>query len=237
MNVASKFSPARMTAVVATIALFAVTSTAGAFTLRSPQVGFATFGLQGYLTNVVGESINVTTDQLDAQQWQSSVSGNTTFTLMIELTSSFSSSNNIGVYNSLVASPALYQLFPGGAGAGWFCTCHFAASGSLTVYLYDQNGALQGLTSYSGVDRNHFGFYLDGPAGVFYSQDYRNGPAPQMLTYAGTGRNYGDWWECFEDQPYNAQFSDYNDAVLLLQSVAPTPTNDKSWGSLKALYR
>jgi hypothetical protein len=241
MNLVRRIASLCLTTAVAVAFVATLSSSASAFSLRSPQVVFNSFALQGYLTNVVGESINTNTDQLDAQSFQSSVSGNATFTLQIELTSSFSGSNDIGIYNALSPpspAPTQYLLFPGGATAGWFVTCHFSSSGNLLVYLFDQNGTLQGLTSYSGVDRNHFGFYLDGPAGLWYSQDARNGVVrAQVLTYAGTGRNYGDWWECFEDQPYNTQFSDFNDAVLLLQSVAPTPTNAKSWGTLKALYR
>src|SRR5262249_8238006 len=74
----------------------AVPSTASAFNLRSPQVPVLGGTLQGYL-NSVGESINVNTDQLDAQVWTTSVSGNATFTLMIELAGN-AAANNIGVY-------------------------------------------------------------------------------------------------------------------------------------------
>jgi hypothetical protein len=240
MNTLRRTSSLGLAGAMALAGMLTLASPAAAFNLRSPQVSFASFGLQGYL-NVIGESINVVNSQLDAQSFQSSVSGNTTFTLMVELTSSFASSNNIGVYNALDPSttPALCQIFPGAATAGWFATCHFTASGLLTVYLFDNSPVpvLQGVTSYSGVDRTHFGFYLDGPAGLYYSQDYRNAGHPQMLTYAGTGANYGDWWECFEDQNYSVTYSDFNDAVLLLQSVAPTPTINKSWGALKANYR
>src|SRR5512132_3075235 len=84
-------------AVVAALVLSASTASA-AFNLRSPQVAIGGGSLQGYL-NGVGESINVTTDQLDAQVWTSSISGNSTFTLMIELAGN-AASNNIGIYNT-----------------------------------------------------------------------------------------------------------------------------------------
>jgi hypothetical protein len=207
-----------------------------AFASRSPQVVFNGTSLQNYL-NSVGESINVSTDQLDAQVWTTSVSGNATFTMMIELAGN-AASNNIGVYNSNAgASPTLFQLFPGAASAGWYVTAHFAG-GNLSVALFDNNGVYQGSNSYSGVNANGFGFYLQGPGGTFYSQDYRNaGSNAQILTYAGTGNNYGDWWECFEDLPYNSSGSDFEDCVLLLQSVVPTPTHNTSWGGVKNLYR
>jgi hypothetical protein len=219
-----------------TLGALAFAPAAGAFSLRSPQVAFNSGPLQGALTGY-GESINVTTDQLDAQRWQSSVSGNSTFTLMVELTAN-AASNNIGVYNASAASPTLYQLFPGAAGPGWFVTCHFSAGGGLSVFLYDDTGALQGTTSYTGVDRNDFGFYIQGPGGTYFSQDGRNpGLSAQVLTFAGSGANFGDWWEAFEDSSVAGGDKDFNDAVLLLQSIAPTPTRGQSWGGLKASYR
>ena len=93
-------------------------------------------------------------------------------------------------------------------------------------------------TFYAGVNANAFGFYLQGPGGTFYTQDSRNGGAAQALTYAGTGQNFGDWWMCFEDlSAAGGSDYDYDDAVLLLQSVVPTPTGAKTWGAIKALYR
>jgi hypothetical protein len=223
-------------AVVAVVAMAVMAPNASAFNPRSPQVAFNNASLQNYL-NGVGESINTATDQLDAQVWTTSVSGNATFTLMIELAGN-AASNNIGVYNANAGpSPALFQLFPGAASAGWYVTAHFGG-GNLSVALFDNNGNFQGSSNYAGVNANGFGFYLQGPGGTFYSQDARNaGGNPQMLTYAGTGVNFGDWWECFEDLPFNGGDADFEDAVLLLQSVTPTPTNRQTWGGVKATYR
>lgn len=223
----------------AALLVSAIPGVAHAFTLRSPQVGFDSASLQNYLNlvNPGPPAINVTTDQLDAQVWTSSISGNSTFTLMIELAGN-APLNNIGIYNTNdpSATPALFQLFPGAATAGWYVTAHFA-SGNLSVALFDNNGVFQGSTFYPGVDANGFGFYLQGPGGTFYSQDSRNGGNPQALTYAGSGVNFGEWWECFEDLPYTSSGADFDDAVLLLQSVVPTPANTKTWGSVKSTYR
>jgi hypothetical protein len=225
-----------MIAAAALVAVLASATTSSAFTLRSPQVAIGGSSLQSYL-NGVGESINVNTDQLDAQVWSSNVSGNAEFTLMIELAGN-AAQNAIGVYNSQDPFPVLFQVFPGAASAGWFATAHFAG-GNLVVTLFDQNSVFQGQSTYNGVSSTHFGFYLNGPGGLFYSQDSRNaGSRPQMLTYAGTGTQFGDWWECFEDLSLaGGSDSDYEDAVLLLQSVVPTPAHTTSFGKLKSLYR
>jgi len=236
MKLVNRFQRQLVTAALAAVILIVSASAASAFGPRVPQVALNGASLQGVL-NGFGESINVYTDQVDAQRWTSSVSGNATFTLMIEL-AGYAASNEIGVYNAAdPPNPPLFTIFPGAATAGWFATCHFGPGGSLTVLLYDQNAVSQGSTGYAGVNRMDFGFYLKGPGGTFYSQDSRNSGNAQILTYLGTGQNYGDWWECFEDLPWNSGDNDFDDAVLLLQSVAPTPVSAHTWGALKALYR
>lgn len=221
---------------VTTLFLVASVSVAAAFGPRVPQIALNGASLQGYL-NGIGESINVSTDQVDGQVWTTSVSGNATFTLMIELAGN-AGSNAIGVYNSNgPANPPLFQIFPGAATAGWFATSHFG-SGNLVVTLFDQNSIIQGQTFYAGVNANGFGFYLQGPGGTFYSQDSRNaGGNARVLTYLGTGVNFGEWWQCFEDLAPGASDDDFDDAVLLLQSVVPTPVNASTWGKIKTLYR
>jgi hypothetical protein len=92
--------------------------------------------------------------------------------------------------------------------------------------------------NHTGVNPNQFGFYLQGPGGLFYSQDWRNGGLAQILTYLGTGVNSGDKWVCFEDLPYLANdcSTDFEDAVLVVQSLNPVKANGTTWGAVKALY-
>jgi hypothetical protein len=230
--------PHRLIAAVAVAAVVASASSASAYPLRSPQAAMNPASLQGYL-NGLGQTVTVTTDQLDAQAFTSSASGNSEFTLMIELAGN-AASNNIGIYNAGgPPAPPLYQLFPGAASAGWIAVAHFGpAPGALKVQLFDDTFTFQGQNIYGGVDKNNFGFYLQGPGGLFYSQDARNGGNVQVLTYAGTGQNANDLWECFEDLQVGAgSDQDYDDAVLEVQSIVPTPTASTSWGKIKARYR
>jgi hypothetical protein len=237
MNLLTQVRSRWITTAIIAVALVASASIASAFTLRSPQIVFNNGSVQAYL-NANDGGINTATDQVDGQVWTTSVSGNATFTLMIEL-AGFAPSNDIGVYNAGgPPAPALYLVFPGAASAGWFATCHFNSTGGLVVNLFDDNSNLIGQNTYAGVTRNNFGFYLNGPAGLFYSQDARNaGGLPQMLTFAGTGDNYGDYWEVFEDIPQAQSDHDFDDAILLIQSVNPTPANTRTWGSIKSLYK
>jgi len=235
MKLAPHVKPASFVSAAAVALLLGSFAAAQAYPLRAPQVVFPAAPLQGYL-NGVGESINVLTDQVDAQNWITSVSGNASFTLMIELAGN-APFNGIGAYNGNdpAPAPALFQIFPAAASAGWFASAHFSA-GNLVVTLFDNNSIIMGQTFYAGVNASNFGFYISGPGGTFYSQDYRNGGLAHVLTYQGTGQNAGDWWECFEDMPWAAQAVDFDDAVLMLQSVVPTAAPTPSWGAVKGRY-
>ena len=226
------------TILLGTIALIAIAGTSTA-ALRVPQVAVAGWSLQGYL-NGVGESINVLTDQQDVQRWASTVSSNSTFTVLIELSGN-SAANTIGLYNASLVAPPLYQVFPGAATNDWFATASFRTLPTrVVINLFDNNAALQGTTTYLGADKNDFGFYLMGPGGSFYTQDARNpGSNAQALTYAGTGVNTGQWWLCWEDADRSGVGADddFDDAVLFLESVNPTPVNKTTWGGLKARFR
>jgi hypothetical protein len=224
--------------IIGSIALVAFAGSASA-ALRSPQVAVGCPTLQGYL-NGVGESINVNTDQQDIQRWAATVSNNSTFTIQVELSVN-AGTNTYGIYNASLASPPLYQCFPGAATNGWYCVCSFRSSPTrVVVNLFDNNATFVGSTTYLGADRNDFGFYLQqNPGLVFYSQDARNpGGAPQMLTFSGTGVNAGSWWLAMDDTD-PAQGSDrcYDDAVLFLESLNPTPVNKTTWGDLKARFK
>jgi hypothetical protein len=223
------------------LGISAVASQANAFNLRVPQVPVLGGTLQAYL-NSKGETINVLTDQQDAQIWSQSASGNAAITLMVELTAD-AGVNTIGIYNGSNPTPPLYQVFPGAATAGWFAVMSFrTAPDRVVVNLFDSNAVLQGTVTYLGVDANNFGFYITNPSTgqTLYSQDGRNpGLSAQMLAYQGTGINIGEWWLCFEDRAVTGGGSDqdYDDAVLVLESVNPLATVPATIGGVKALYR
>lgn len=227
-------SLAALTLVAAAVA-FAAPAQAQ-FPLRVPQVTVnpGDGALQGYF-NSVGEAINVATDQRDAQTWSTTISGNSTFTFMLEI-AGMAGQNTIGVYNGGAVAPALYPVFPGAAGPGWFAVASFGSSGSLVVTLFDNNSVFQGQSVYAGVTRTNFGFYIQNQTGTYYSQDYRNAGFAHVLTYAGTGQNLGCWWQCFEDLPNGGADWDFNDAVLFVESVNPVPAGKSSWGQIKSLY-
>lgn len=230
----------RIVGLFSALSFCALLATSASAALRSPQVPVLGGSLQGYL-NGVGESINVNTDQNAVQTWATTISNNSTFTLQIELAGN-AAANTIGIYNAGLAVPPLYQMFPGAATNGWYATASFRTGPTrLIVNLFDNNANFVGSTTYLAgpPDNSNFGYYLSGPGGTFYSQDARNaGSAAQMVTFAGTGVNTGSWWLCMEDLPVGGgSDQDYDDAVLFLESVNPTPVSTTSWGQLKARFR
>jgi hypothetical protein len=228
----------------------ALSSTANAFGLRVPQVNVLGGTLQGYL-NGQGQTINVLTDQQDAQVWSQSASGNGLLTIMVEFTGN-APVNSLGIYNASAAVPPLYQVFPGVATNGWFAIMSFrTAPVRVVVNLFDGTSTFMGTTTYLGIDANNFGFYLQQAGGlVLYSQDYRNpGSSAQMLAYQGTGIATGEWWLCWEDTAVNgagfaaasaagsASDQDFDDAILVLESINPLATLPSTLGAVKSLYK
>ena len=205
--------------------------------LRAPQVPVLGGSLQAYL-NVADGGINVLTDQDATQAWTKTVSNTTTYTIQLQ-GSPNANLHNFYMYNSSAVVPALFFILNGSAGVLGFSTATFQVGNQLTVNRFDMNGNFLSSTVYAGVDPNGFAFALSGPNGTFYTQDARNpGGTAQALAYRGTGANAGTWWLCWEENSLAAgSDQDFDDLVLLMESVNPTPVSKTSWGQLKTRFR
>ena len=214
---------------------------------RVPQAVVHGGVLQGYL-NGVGESIVVSSDQIDVGLLTAGASSNSTFTIQVELGANVHGIAS-GIYNGHDPYPALMQIFPAGASIYWFAVISFrTAPTRAVVNVFDESAALAGTTTYLGADRQAIGFYVQGAGGTFYSQDARNpGAAPQLLFFRGTGINLGSAWMAVEDQPAaSAGGADYDDVIWFVEPIAPcvrcdgnselTPVENSSWGELKARF-
>jgi hypothetical protein len=94
-----------------------------------------------------------------------------------------------------------------------------------------------------------FGFYLDTPNDIFYTEDSHNkNDAPQALVYQGdndTVLQIGDFQAgtfvdtefiiAFEDQPFNSSDQDFNDMVVHIAGIEPVPEPMTILGSTLAL--
>lgn len=199
--------------------------------LRSPQVPVTGNALATFFASQ-GQTIAVVGDQVDLQR--TSVPAE----VAIRAETFGAVANSFGFYNASNATPPLYLFFPGVASAGWFVVCSFrTAQVRLVVNLFDQNGALQGTTTYLGADPTDLGYYAQGSSGIFYSQDERNASgAARLLAYNGTGSRSGSTWIACELSPDPG--GDFADFIMLMDfAFAPVATKRTTWGRVCALYR
>ena len=220
------------------LAATAVLAPAASAALRVPQVAVLGGTLQASL-NALGEAINVNTDQDATQVWTKTVSNTSTYTIMVQNSPGFAN-HQVSLYNASAGPvPPLYLLLIGNQQILGFSTATFQAGNVLAVSRFDLNGNFLSNQNYNGVDPSAFGFALTGAGGTFYTQDSRNpGGLAQAITFPGTGQNAGTWWLCFEESNRSTGADDdFDDEVILMESVNPTPVNRTSWGQLKTRFR
>lgn len=233
----SKLRTIVATASLVVLASAAIVSQASAG-LRSPQVPVIGGGLQAYF-NGLGESINVLTDQQDAPVFQQSASGNALLTLVFQ-SSPNAALQQIGIYNAGAVIPPLFFLMSGSVGPLGFSSFTFKPGNIMVVNRFDALGNFLSTTTFGGVTGNDFGFYASVPSGTSFSQDSRNpGGAARMLMYKGTGQNSGEWFICYDEPGVGGGpgDGDFDDAVLVMESINPLATVPSTLGSVKALYR
>jgi hypothetical protein len=226
---------AATTLILSLVALVASAHLASA-ALRAVQIPVVGGGLQTYL-NSVGESINVNTDQDATQSWSHTVSGTTTYTIQFQ-SSPNAAVQQFGLYNASAIIPPLFFLMSGSVGPLGFSTATFKPGNIVVVNRFDALGNFLSTTTFGGVDPNNFGFYLSVPAGTVFTQDARNpGGLARAITFQGTGANAGTWWLCWDEPLAGAPGDqDFDDLVVLMESVNPTPVSKTSWGELKSRF-
>ena len=224
------------TTLLLSLAALAASATLASAALRSPQVPVVGGGLQAYLISV-GESINVNTDQQAIQSWSHTVSGTTTYTVQFQ-SSPNAAIQQFGLYNASAVIPPLFFLLSGSVGPLGFSTATFKPGNILVVNRFDALGNFLSTTTFGGVDPNNFGFYLSVPAGTVFTQDARNpGGLARAISFMGTGANAGTWWLCWDEPLAGAPGDqDFDDLVVLMESVNPTPVSKTSWGELKSRF-
>jgi hypothetical protein len=231
-----RFYAATLTVLVA----IAATSAPAAAAPRVPQIPFASAALQSRF-NGLGETINVLTQQQDGLVWGTTVSGNSTFTIQFDLAGNIGDSEmGIAKLNATGnAVTGLATVFPVVADNGWFAVASFRPGGVLIVNLFNQNAIVVGNMSYTGVNGALFGYYLTTGPNTFYSHDgFNSDGKAHALTYAGTGQNAGCWWQAWEDAPIaNYSDADFEDALVFMESLNPTPVSRSTWGQVKARFR
>ena len=224
---------ALLLAVVASLAAISPASAAP----RVPQVPVVGGGLQAYLIGV-GETINVLTDQDATQTWSHTISGTTTYTIQFQ-SSPNAAVQQFGMYNASAVIPPLFFLMSGSVGPLGFSTATFKPGNIVTVNRFDAFANFLSTTTFGGIDPTNFGFYLATPGGTVFTQDARNpGGFARAITFQGTGANAGTWWLCWDEPLAGAPGDqDFDDLVVLMESVNPTPVSKTTWGQVKTRFR
>tara|TARA_R110000823_G_scaffold24467_8_gene72748 strand:- start:966 stop:1709 length:744 start_codon:yes stop_codon:yes gene_type:complete len=190
--------------------------------------------LQTVLDNITQNgpsSVDVYNDYLDDGQdsyWNITASGGSVSTFVMEIAGQ-SSSNTFGVYDRADSSKYV-ELFSGADSnsVNSQVTLSILLDGSVRVNSVD-----------TGLDfSGDFGYYLGSGSSTptFYSDSSLNtNGSDQMVAYQGTGDmvqiagfQQGEWTDnefilAFEDILYENSDQDFNDLVVMVESVLPVP--------------
>lgn len=164
--------------------------------------------------------------------WTTGGVGISSATMIIEI-AGWENINNFGIYDSSNKTNAAV-LFEGAAGAGSKVAFTFGN------YINGNNLAIVNLgtmaATYAYFDSQTFGFFLNSGNNTFYSDSSLNSDSyDHMVAYGSKGDNvmlpgattYTPWMQneyvlAFEDTLGGGDH-DYNDMVLMVESVAPVP--------------
>lgn len=177
-----------------------------------------------------GYSIDVNADQVLLDHYwhvsEGTKSGSWS-TLLFEI----AGNKNVNTFGIFDNSGHSLQLFSGASDPEDKVAISWSSTGLLSAQLWDYNnlGDLQSISSLAfNIDFDQvFGYYLGTPDGPFYSDpDMNADDADQMVSYRGTGVNglsVGHYVIAWEDLAYGGSDKDFNDMVLLVESVQPIP--------------
>jgi len=207
--------------------------------LCAPQTAFICTGLQNQL-NVLGESIDVLTQQQEGLVWATNASSNTTMSIMFQLAGN-PNQDEFGIVglNAAGGLSGLCAVFPAGDfNTGYFAVASFRSGDKLTVNLFDASASVISTTTFTGVDRSRLVYYVKNSNGTFFSHmGYNLDRKVHSLVFAGTNLNQGSWWMAWEDSLDPGATADFGDGLLFLGALNPSPVSHATWASVKARFR
>ena len=185
-----------------------------------------------------GPDINVYTGQYTpSSYWSIGASDSSVNKILLELAGN-ASTNTFGIYDP--SNPANYlQLFSGPATAGYSTLLTQVGNTFIATY-FNGSGHFEGQSEIT-INGNVFGYYLGAASATptFFSDPTLNeaggGTYPNgmhhMVAYAGNGQTYlngksflsGEYLLAWEDLPWGSSDLDYNDFVVLVESVHAVP--------------
>ncbi len=200
-------------------------------------------GLQDQLDSmtVSGPGIDVYNNQsTPSAYWQIGATGHSENNILLEIAGN-ANTNTFGIFDPSDPGNVL-ELFSGNAGSGWSTSLGIIGN-TYTATYFDQNGVYAGQAQAS-FGASVFGYYLGTEAyGLFYSDasmneaggnTYPDGMS-HMVAFAGDGENTinngqhtgvflpNEFILAWEDSPWSNSDLDYNDFVVMVESVRPVP--------------
>jgi len=181
--------------------------------------------LQSVLDSM-GMGVSAATDQQTAGMWGSStLLYPALLPAMIVEYAGNGPSNVFGIWSGTdTLALTLQNIFKGAATGGTVATLTWDGAGLLTIT--GTAGLVYNVSGIAGINPFAFGFYINGPGGLYYSVDQLNevtagypSGAPHVLAY----RKADTWAFAFEDLPFPGTDHDYNDMVVRVESIEPVP--------------
>lgn len=182
-----------------------------------------------------GPNINPYTQQLTPSSiWSIGATGASENKLVLEIAGN-ANSNTFGIYDPTNSANSL-QLFAGNASAGWSTQLSNQGNGKYVATYFDQGGIFAGQSTATFSVANQFGYYLGTTGGTFFSNPSMNaGGMAQMVAFAGNNQTKlqsagvgglflsNEYLLAWEDQSFANSDLDYNDFLVLVESVYPVP--------------
>lgn len=183
----------------------------------------------GWITS--GSPLDVNgSEQVTSAAWEIGSSTISVSGIVIELAGN-ANSNSFGIYDLADPNNRL-ELFNGSDSAGNHSALQYLGGNefrSINLGTFATHTA-----TFGGSD---FGFYLGVPgSNYFYSDASLNGGNDQMVAFQGDGSRQAnffgtgsttwlpsEWVLAWEDVAYNSSDKDFNDFVVQVESVTPTP--------------
>lgn len=222
-------------AAIFAVGLFALSGAANAALISDTSADGVGMDLESLFNDqwiTSGPAMDVNTEAKTSAAWQIDASQGAFSQIVIQVAGN-ASQNSFGIYNLKDASQTL-EVFAASASEN----DPFGAAAAIR-YFGDGNFALLGkeAETYINLGAQSFGFYLAGPGGTFYS-DARLNPNGdhQMVAFRGDDRRQADffgvgsstwssaeWILAWEDLVYAGSDKDFNDFVVIVESVRPVP--------------
>lgn len=186
--------------------------------------------LQSLFDGWVGPGYDVNGKYQTSGYWTIGATGTSAATFLIEIAGN-ASYNTFGLFDRRDPTNRL-EVYNGAATGGAKRAITYDAATNEYVVGDVKTWTRLDSATFSG---SSFGFYLEGPGGIFFSVADLNGGYDHMVAFQGDGRaaNFfglgntpwlaNEWILAWEDLPFGNSDWDYNDLVLIMESITPVP--------------